>query len=70
LGDGFLLGAFKSGLSSVSPNIGDPFMLLKVKSFTDIFPVMRIWENKMLYDLGGLFGVALSPDTNYLFKKF
>ncbi len=69
MGDNFLLGAFKSGLSSVSPNIGDPFMLLKVKSFTDIFPVMRAWENKMLYDLGGLFGVTLSPDTNYLFTK-
>ncbi len=65
----FLLGAFKSGLSSISPNIGDLFMLLKVKSFTDIFPVMQSWESKMLYDLHGFFGVKLSPETNYLFTK-
>ncbi len=65
----FLLGVFKSGLSSISPNIGDLFMLLKVKSFTDIFPVMQSWESKMLYDLHGFFGVKLSPETNYLFTK-
>ena len=69
ISDNFLLGAFKSGLSSVSPNIGDLFMLIKVRSFSDIFPVMQSWESKMLYDLHGFFGTALSPDTNYLFTK-
>lgn len=69
IGDNFLLGAFKSGLSSVSPNVGDLFMLLKVKSFPDIFPVMQSWESKMLYDLHGFFGIKLSPETNYLFTK-
>lgn len=69
IGDNFLLGAFKSGLSSVSPNVGDLFMLLKVKSFPDIFPVMQSWESKMLYDLHEFFGVKLSPETNYLFTK-
>jgi hypothetical protein len=68
-GDNFLLGAFKSGLSSISPNIGDPFILLKVSSFADIFPVMQTWENKILYDLGGFFNVKISSDTNYLFTK-
>jgi len=69
ISNNFLLGAFKSGLSSISPNIGDLFMLLKVKSFADIFPIMQSWENKMLYDLHGFFGVKLSPETNYLFTK-
>ena len=67
--DNFLLGAFKSGLSSVSPNIGDPFFLLKVRSFADAFPLMKNWEQKMLYDLHGFFGVNISPETNYLFTK-
>ena len=65
----FLIGVFKSGVSSVSPNIGDLFILLKVRSFTDIFPIMKVWENKMLYDFHGLFGVDLTPETNYLFTK-
>jgi len=67
--DSFLLGAFKSGLNPISPDVGDPFILLKVRSFSDIFPVMQSWENKILYDLSGLFGVSISPDTNYLFTK-
>ncbi|MFA5936359.1 MAG: hypothetical protein WC822_00600 [Candidatus Paceibacterota bacterium] len=67
--DNFLLGAFKSGLSSVAPNIGDPFFLLKVRSFADAFPLMSNWEQKMLYDLHGFLGVNISPTTNYLFTK-
>lgn len=69
ISDNFLLGTFKSGLSPVSPNIGDLFVLLKVKSFADIFSVMQNWESKMLYDLHGFFGTVLSPETNYLFTK-
>lgn len=69
ISENFLLGTFKNGLSSVSPNIGDLFMLLKVRSFSDIFPVMQSWESKMLYDLHGFFGVKLSSETNYLFTK-
>ncbi len=45
------------------------FILLKAKSFTDIFGVMRDWESKMMYDLHGFFGVNISPTTNYLFTK-
>jgi hypothetical protein len=58
---------FLSGV--VSKETKDLFVLLKVRSFADIFPVMRDWENKMLYDLGGFFGVKITPDTNYLFTK-
>ncbi len=69
ISDNFLIGAFKSGVSSISPDIADPFILLKVRSFTDVFPVMRSWENKMLYDLHKFFGVDISPETNHLFTK-
>ncbi|MCM2338903.1 MAG: hypothetical protein NDI62_00375 [Burkholderiales bacterium] len=67
--DNFLLGVFKSGVSSVSPNIGDLFMLIKIRSFTDAFTTMHEWEHKMLYDLGVIWGIKISPDTNYLFTK-
>lgn len=69
ISNNFILGIFKSGLKSTSANAGDYFMLLKVKSFADIFPVMRNWESKMLYDLGGFFETKISPETNYLFTK-
>lgn len=77
INNNFLIGVFKSGVSpaspslggSVSPNIGDLFILLKVKSFTDIFPVMQVWENKMLYDFHGFFGIDITPENNYLFTK-
>jgi len=67
--DSFLFGIFKSGTSSISPNAGDLFILLKVKSFTDIFSEMKNWEKKMLTDLYQFFGVDLSAETNYLFTK-
>ena len=63
ISDNFLLGVLNE------KNTKDLFMFLKVKSFSDIFPVMQNWESKMLYDLHGFFGVKLSPETNYLFTK-
>lgn len=45
------------------------FILIKVRSFSDIFSPMRVWENKMLYDLHGFFNVEITPSTNYLFTK-
>jgi hypothetical protein len=67
--DNFLLGAYVSGIKQISPSAGDFFILLKVRSFSDLFPVMQNWENKMLNDLGGFLGINISPDTNYLFTK-
>jgi hypothetical protein len=47
---------------------GDPvfypaevFLVLKVKSFVDIFPVLRTWENKMFFDLFGFFHSGTDP---------
>lgn len=63
IGDNFLLGAFNTASSK------DFFILLKTSSFADAFPVLRTWEDKMLYDLNSFFGVNITPDTNYLFTK-
>lgn len=67
--DNFLMGAFLSGLSPDLPTAGDFFMIIKVRSTADIFDSLRTWENKMLLDLHGLLGIALSADTNYLYTK-
>lgn len=47
----------------------DFFILLRVRSFPDVFPVMRIWEDRILYDLYGFFETDISPKTSYLFTK-
>lgn len=67
--DNFLLGMINEGFKGVSSLNGELFILLKVKSFTDVFPLMRAWENKMFNDLYMLFGIDVSIDDNYLFTK-
>ena len=47
----------------------DFFILLKVRSFPDVFPVMRVWEDRILYDLYGFFETDISSKTGYLFTK-
>lgn len=60
--DNFLLGAVNRDAKSL-------FILIKVRSFADIFDGMKAWENKMFYDLHGFFGIDISADTNYLLTK-
>jgi hypothetical protein len=62
VGDHFLMGV-------VNRESKDLFILLKVKSFIDIFPVLRAWENKMFTDLHSFFGVEINPDTSALLTK-
>lgn len=45
---------------------GDLFILLQVRSWADIFPVLHVWEEKMLADLFRTFGLELTAETNYL----
>lgn len=45
------------------------FMLLGVRSFSDIFDSMHVWENKLFFDFHGFFGVDISSDTKYLLTK-
>lgn len=57
--DNFLLGV-------VNGEAKDFFMLLKMRSITDIFDAMRAWEGKMFSDLHGFFGVDISSETKAL----
>ena len=57
--DNFLLGATNKNL----------FVLLKTRSFIDIFPAMKAWESKMFYDLHSLFGTEINAENSYLLTK-
>lgn len=58
----FLLGVF----SNEEKNF---FILLKPNTVNSVFNGMKIWENKMLFDLGSLFKLEINKDTNYLLTK-
>ncbi|MFZ2205635.1 MAG: hypothetical protein WAV23_03515 [Minisyncoccia bacterium] len=60
--DNFLIGITKN-------DTNDLFILLKTRSFFDIFSALQAWEGKMFFDLHGLFGVDISTDTSYLLTK-
>ena len=60
--DNFLMGLVK-GTNK------DFFVLIKMRSFQDIFDSVRAWENKMFYDLHSLFGVSINSNTSYLLTK-
>ena len=61
--DDFLMGIVNNGSSK------DFFMLIKMRSISDIFDSLRAWESKMFLDLHGLLGVNISSDTNYLLTE-
>src|SRR3989344_760744 len=70
--DNFLMGVINQGVQEgdlVVPASKDFFILIKMRSFVDIFPVMRNWENKMFSDLHGLFGIKLNSSLDYLLTK-
>jgi len=47
----------------------DLFVLVKMRSFIDIFESLRTWEDKMFLDLRTLFGININAENNYLFTK-
>jgi len=57
--DNFLMGV-------VNSEAKDFFILLKVRTLSDVFSLLHNWENKMFLDLHGFFGVPISPTTKYL----
>ncbi|MFA5751185.1 MAG: hypothetical protein WC898_02745 [Candidatus Paceibacterota bacterium] len=67
----FLDNNFVFGVFNSEKNGKNPFILLKTRSFADIFPHMRIWEKRMFFDLHDFFGVELTPQNSYLqIKEF
>jgi hypothetical protein len=68
--DNFLMG-FVNNQNLTPPQVParDFFMIIKVRSISDIFDNLRAWEGKMFYDLHGFLGVYISSDTSYLLTK-
>jgi hypothetical protein len=67
--DNFMFGIENIGITEGRPTGGNLFMLLKARSFADIFPPMHAWEGQMLSDLSGFFGIKLNADNKYLLSK-
>lgn len=69
LSDNFLLGINDTVNSVSSEPSKNLFFLLQMRSISDIFPAMKIWENKMFLDLHGFFDIPINVDNNYLLTK-
>jgi hypothetical protein len=69
--DNFLLGVVKNPANAnANANSGTGFfILIKVRSATDIFDSLRAWEPNMLNDLHGFLGMSANTTNNYLFTK-
>jgi len=68
VGDNFMMGAVNTGADPARSK-GKFFILMRVRSISDIFVPMRAWEKKMFSDLHGFFGFDIAPATNYLLTK-
>jgi len=67
--DSFLIGVVKNE-QNASANSGTGFfILIKIRSASDVFDSLRAWEPNMLTDLHGFLGLNISSATNYLFTK-
>lgn len=69
ISDNFLMGVVNGETSPASPAGRDFFILLKVRSMSDVFDSLRSWEKKMFSDLSAFFGVDLNAETKYLVTK-
>ncbi len=67
--DNFFFGIFNKSGKVASPDGKYLFILLKDRSFADVFDPLRSWEGKIFSDLHGFFGVDINADTNYLLTK-
>lgn len=65
--ENFIEDNFLTGL--VNKDTVDPFILIKIRSHTDVFLSLRAWEEKMFSDLHGFFGIPINPKTSYLLTK-
>ncbi len=60
--DDFILGLVNSDKKEL-------FILLRTRSFVDIFPALKAWENKMFYDLHSLLGIELNSTNGALLTR-
>lgn len=59
--------SFLVGVVKTTKN--ETFVLIKVKSFEDVFVEMQKWEDKMFLDLHDLFGLPLGKENNALLNE-
>ncbi len=64
--DDFLLGVVKNQPNTSATSGTGFFMLLKMRSISDIFDSLRSWEPNMLGDLSGFLGLNIDSTNNYL----
>lgn len=62
LEDNFLLGYLNNENK-------DLFILMKIRSLSDVFENLRQWENKMFLDLHRFWSISITPETEYLINK-
>ena len=67
--DNFLIGATDKKNTINNQTNRNVFILLKMRSITDVFDPMKVWESKMFYDLHSLFGMDLNESSKYLLEK-
>ncbi len=67
--DNFLMGVVKNQPNALANSGTGFFILIKVRSITDVFNSLRSWEPNMLTDLHGFLGLNISSASNYLFTK-
>jgi len=69
LSDNFLLGINDTTNSITFKPNKNLFFILQMRSISDVFSAMKIWENKMFLDLYGFLGILINTDNNYLLTK-
>jgi flagellar basal body-associated protein FliL len=67
--DNFLMGVVKNQANANANSGTGFFILIKVRSATDIFDSLRASEPNLLIDLHGFLGININSNTNYLFTK-
>ncbi len=71
--DEFLIGIANTNMKHNSEDVQesnpDFFILIKMRSLTDVFQNLRSWEAKMFSDLHAFFGYSLSSENEHLLTK-
>jgi hypothetical protein len=67
--DNFLLGVVKNQVNADPTSGTGFFMLMKMRSTTDIFDSLRAWEPNILNDMHGFLGINIDSTNNYLLTK-
>ncbi len=65
----FLYDNFLIGVSGNLNQENDLFFLAQMRSMNDIFEGMKLWEESIIFDLGGFFGLSSQINNDFLSKN-